>query len=428
MKKNFFSFILLTGLFPVSCSVSNKINRSAKENILKNNAFVSAHTGISVYEPATGKYFYNFQADKYFVPASNTKLATCYAAMKYLGDSLIGIRYNILNDSTVAIQSAADPTFLNVDFKDHPVYNFLNKFHFIQIEKTSFSAFLGNGWAWNDYTDDYMAQRSAFPIYGNIAKVIWRNDHSITFNPSYFLKHSFIAEPLTNGFEVIKSWDKNDFTFMNGSEKIKYIPFRPDDISIQNLLTDTLHQNIQFIETKNIYPNKVHSQPTDSLLKLMMHRSDNFFAEQSLLMVSNQLLNEMNDEKIVDTLLKTDFKLLPQSPKWVDGSGLSRYNLFSPEDFVFILNKMKNDFGMERMKNILPTGGTGTISNYYREDSGYIFVKTGTLNGVVALSGFLYTRKNKLLIFSVLVNNHRSSSITIRRGIEKFIQNIRNKN
>ena len=60
----------------------------------------------------------------------------------------------------------------------------------------------------------------------------------------------------------------------------------------------------------------------------------------------------MNDEKIIDTLLKTDFKDLPQKPRWVDGSGLSRYNLFTPQDFVAILNKMKNEFGMERIKVI----------------------------------------------------------------------------
>ena len=88
---------------------------------------------------------------------------------------------------------------------------------------------------------------------------------------------------------------------------------------------------------------------------------------------------------------------------------------------------MKNDFGMERIKNILPTGGTGTISNYYRSDSGYIFVKTGTLNGLVALSGYMYTKKNKLLLFSILVNNHTSSATSIRQGIEKFIQSIRNR-
>ena len=135
----------------------------------------------------------------------------------------------------------------------------------------------------------------------------------------------------------------------------------------------------------------------------------------------------MDDRKVIDTLLATDYKDMPQKPHWVDGSGLSRYDLFTPKDFIFILNKMKNDFGMERIKNILPTGGTGTISNYYRSDSGYIFVKTGTLNGVVALSGYMYTKKNKLLLFSILVNNHTSSATSIRQGIEKFIQSIRNR-
>ena len=172
---------------------------------------------------------------------------------------------------------------------------------------------------------------------------------------------------------------------------------------------------------------EIKSQPTDSLLKITMHRSDNFFAEQSLLMVSAKLLNEMNDEKIIDSLLKTDYKDLPQKPHWVDGSGLSHYNLFSPRDFVTLLNKMKNDFGMDRIKQILPTGGTGTISNYYRQDRGFIFAKTGSLSGVIALSGFLYTKKNKLVIFSVLVNNHHANG-NVRKAIEKFIQEVRNKN
>jgi D-alanyl-D-alanine carboxypeptidase/D-alanyl-D-alanine-endopeptidase (penicillin-binding protein 4) len=159
-----------------------------------------------------------------------------------------------------------------------------------------------------------------------------------------------------------------------------------------------------------------------------MHRSDNFFAEQSLLMVSDKLLGVMNDDMIIDTLLKTDFKDLPQKPHWVDGSGLSHYNLFSPQDFVTILNKIKNEFGMDRIKSILATGGTGTIRSYYKADSGFIYAKTGTLSGVVALSGYLYTKKNKLLIFSVLVNNHRTSSTNIRKAVEKFIEEVRNKN
>ena len=159
----------------------------------------------------------------------------------------------------------------------------------------------------------------------------------------------------------------------------------------------------------------------------MMHRSDNFFAEQSLLMVSNEMLGVMNDARIIDTLLKTDFNDLPQKPRWVDGSGLSRYNLFTPQDMVAILNKMQTEFGMDRLKEIFPAGNEGTLTNYYNAGKGYLFAKTGTLSGVVALSGFLYTKQNKLLIFSVLVNNHQASATAVRRAVEKFIEGVREK-
>jgi D-alanyl-D-alanine carboxypeptidase/D-alanyl-D-alanine-endopeptidase (penicillin-binding protein 4) len=229
--------------------------------------------------------------------------------------------------------------------------------------------------------------------------------------------------------------------------KSQQIPFVTNDYSTAlEILADTLKTNFAIVEREgnsNRYSwatddgdielfhvsnwNTIHSQPTDSLLKPMMHRSDNFFAEQSLLMVSNEMLGVMNDAKIIDTILKTDFKDLPQKPRWADGSGLSRYNLFTPQDLVFILNKMKNEFGMDRIKEILPTGNEGTLSNYYKAEQGYIFAKTGTLSGVVAFSGFLYTKKNKLLIFSVLVNNHQASATQVRRAVEKFIEGIRNK-
>jgi D-alanyl-D-alanine carboxypeptidase/D-alanyl-D-alanine-endopeptidase (penicillin-binding protein 4) len=86
---------------------------------------------------------------------------------------------------------------------------------------------------------------------------------------------------------------------------------------------------------------------------------------------------------------------------------------------------MKDEFGLPRLKGILPTGGTGTLSSYYKKDSGYIYAKTGSLSGVVALSGYLITKKNRLLIFSVLINNN--SDPVVRRKIEKFLEGIREK-
>jgi D-alanyl-D-alanine carboxypeptidase/D-alanyl-D-alanine-endopeptidase (penicillin-binding protein 4) len=46
---------------------------------------------------------------------------------------------------------------------------------------------------------------------------------------------------------------------------------------------------------------------------------------------------------------------------------------------------------------------------------------------VVAFSGFLFTKKGELLIFSTLINNHTASATEVRRAVEKFIQGIRNK-
>jgi D-alanyl-D-alanine carboxypeptidase/D-alanyl-D-alanine-endopeptidase (penicillin-binding protein 4) len=144
-----------------------------------------------------------------------------------------------------------------------------------------------------------------------------------------------------------------------------------------------------------------------------------------LLMVSQQLLQTMSTSRVIDTLLKSDLRDIPQKPRWVDGSGLSRYNLFTPEDFIWLLNKMKDEFGMERLKRILPTGGTGTLANYFKNETGLIFGKTGTLSGQIALSGILYTKNNRILLFSILVNNHNGSVTTIRRQTEAFLRSVR---
>ncbi len=200
------------------------------------------------------------------------------------------------------------------------------------------------------------------------------------------------------------------------------------------LLTDTVHKNLGLIDaaSSKVRPpadqlKTIFSQPTDSVLKPMMHRSDNFFAEQVLLMTADVKHGVMDEDSLISNLLRTDLADLPQRPRWVDGSGLSRYNIFTPQSFVSILHKMRQEFPFERIKAIFPTAGTGTLTSYPKTDSGYIFAKTGTLSGVVALSGFLVTRKNKLLIFSILINNHRTTAAEVRRYTQTFLTSIRNR-
>src|SRR6187402_1734514 len=78
-----------------SCSSTKQIGKQANQYVLNDSNLAKAHIGICVYNATDNKYLYNYQSDKFFIPASNTKIITCYAAMKHLGDSLVGLRYTI---------------------------------------------------------------------------------------------------------------------------------------------------------------------------------------------------------------------------------------------------------------------------------------------------------------------------------------------
>jgi len=434
------------------------------DSMLKQPGLKPAQVGICLYDPAAETYKVNYQGDKYFMPASNTKLFSLYAGMKYLGDSLVGMRY-FQKDTALFIYPTGDPTLLHPDFPDQPVIRKLQsaKGNLYLMKDNWNEKPLGRGWAWDDYNDDYMPERSAFPVYGNLIR--WVRDstsESVYSIPDINWPVRFSPDTTEKVFHVQRDWTKNAFAITEGKGRNRQVdvPFITEGVnSAALLLKDTVGRIVTVWDRPvggwTLYPplsalgdagdvqppalirrelfrgiaasfGVVHSRPVDSMFVPMMHNSDNFFAEQTLLMVSDSVLGEMNDAHIIDTLLKTDLKDLPQRPIWVDGSGLSRNDLFTPQDFVWLLDKFQREFGLDRMKRILPTGGTGTLSSYYRQDSGFIFAKTGSLSGVVALSGYLITQKGHLLLFSILINNYTGSGVTVRRQMEQLIHAFRN--
>lgn len=431
LLKTFYRYAWLSAIVLLfACTATKKLQQTAEQSILQKPELANAHIGISLYNSATGNYLFNYQGNKYFVPASNTKIITCYAAMKHLGDSIVGLQY-IPTETGITAKFTGDPTLLHPDFKEHPVVDFIKQHAddlIITLPEWKAEKY-GSGWAWNDYDAAYMPERSAAPVYGNVVRFTKRGNNLITTPKLFKDSVSIFADLRSDNIRINRPQASNNFQVEKGSGRFTSteLPFVTNDALSVALLEDSLGKTIQFLDSESIADTiwkKVYSQHTDSLLKPMMHRSDNFYAEQTLLMISQQMLGYMSDNKVVDTLLKTDFASLPQAPRWADGSGLSRYNLFTPQDFVQILAKMKQEFSWKRISTIFPTGGSGTLSGYYKELNGKLFAKTGTLSGQVALSGFLETAKGTPLIFSVLVNNHQTSATTVRRAVEQFLLQV----
>ena len=261
------------------------------------------------------------------------------------------------------------------------------------------------GWAWDDYLYAFQPQRSWWPIYGNTVNIS-KEDNTLSINPPFF--QDFVD--VENGVSTDESVDRNPKfnvfkAYVNGDTTNfdKSIPFEYSSELLLQLLNDTLKSDIAFSNTSFKPTDTLSGFHIDTVLAAMMKPSDNFLAEQ-LLILSAWKNGFENIEEFIE-YAKTVWMPDLNDHVWVDGSGLSRYNLIAPVDQVRLLRKSYQEFGWERVTNILPAGGQGTLKELYRSEEPFIYAKTGTLSNNHNLSGFLITRSGKRLIFS-LMNNH----------------------
>ena len=77
--------------------------------------------------------------------------------------------------------------------------------------------------------------------------------------------------------------------------------------------------------------NLFYSRPVDTVYAAMMQHSDNFIAEQLLLTISEYLSDTMQTTIAIREIKKKHLANIADQLQWYDGSGLSRYNLFTPK-------------------------------------------------------------------------------------------------
>jgi D-alanyl-D-alanine carboxypeptidase/D-alanyl-D-alanine-endopeptidase (penicillin-binding protein 4) len=110
-----------------------------------------------------------------------------------------------------------------------------------------------------------------------------------------------------------------------------------------------------------------------------------------------------------------------------DGSGMSPDDRVAPRAFTHLLAWASHQPWGAEWRDCFPIGGVdGTLENRFRNSplKGKLWAKTGTLNEVNALSGYLTAASGRVLAFSILVNGHRPDSDAEYQAIDRIADAI----
>lgn len=415
-----YSFFVMLSLLFLNCK-SAKVSKHLEKS-MDSNFFDNQFTGFMVYNPRTKDTVFNHNGERYFTPASNTKIFTLFTGLQYLPENVPAFKYAVHQD-TLIVEGTGDPSFLHPYFRDSTALNFMKNYKFVKLVTDNYANDkFGPGWAWEDYDMYYSPERSAFPLYGNVLSI--SNDEGDLKTYPEFLR----PETTYTTLDKRRDFNENKFYYKMTRKDTIEVPFVLDTSMVKKLWNDLLPNKVEFIPyTKVKTDQTLYSIPSDSLYKRMMYVSDNFLAEQILILASSTVADTLDADPIRNAVLQNQLKFLKQPPKWRDGSGLSNYNLFTPLSIVQVLEKLYTDIPRERLFNFFPIGGkSGTLKSWFGGDKApYIYAKTGTLSSAYCLSGYLITNSGEVLIFSFLNNNYVTSSNVVKPEMQKILEYLR---
>ncbi len=411
---NLFILSILLG----GCSPARKIAQSG----LKNAALQNSFHGLVVMDVKTQKILFNTNGDRYFTPASNTKITTFYTGIKLLPKNIPTLTYAIAND-TVFVKGTGDPSWLHPHLHDSTAINWLKKQGNIALYTQNTDELrYGPGWAWEDYDTYFSPERTPIPLYGNVATISNTDSLGLNVSPTYFLDATEIKEQLFKRDKYT-----NHFYIDPAEQDTLEVPFMTSDSLTQHMLETVLEKKIALVDH---FPEgqeqTLYGMETDSIYKQMLFKSDNFLAEQLLMTASSMISDTIGTKRAIAYMLENDLKDLEQQPRWVDGSGLSRYNLFTPKSYVQILYKLYNEVPEDRLFALFPMWGPDSTVKEWEdsETEPFLFAKSGSFGNNYNLSGYIKTKKGRLLIFSFMNNHFKVPSLEIRKTMYATLKEL----
>ncbi len=437
-----------------STSASDAAIRNTIGTILADDGLPDTYWGVYVQNLRTGEVVYSQNADKNFMPASNLKLVTTATALDALGPNYRYITRlyfdGTTRDSTLRgdliVRGSGDPSFGSQLSGADPLRDWARELKALGVARIE-GRIIGDddaiddqpyadGWDINYIATEDWAQSAGGLTYAdnlvtlNIAGTRSGEAATVTPEPGGYVE---VRNDLTtrgrrgyNPIRIRRTVGTNRIS-LEGSVSAGYagaarIPIQDPTAFALHAFADRLGDAGITVEAKIVdaddldddlsyddAPILVHvSAPLLHLLTAINQKSNNLYAEQVFRTFAASGTATSGERRVFAFLEKSGVETTGLAIR--DGSGLSRKDLISPETLGTMLAYLYRSPMRDPFLATLARGGQQETTLRYRLAGLPVRAKTGALEHVRTLSGYVAGPDDTPYVFVVFANNFTSRS------------------
>ncbi|CAN5562239.1 D-alanyl-D-alanine carboxypeptidase/D-alanyl-D-alanine-endopeptidase [soil metagenome] len=372
---------------------------------------------------ADGKEIFARNADLRVMPASNQKLLTCAFALAMLGPDRRPETRFWKDGGELTIDAPGDPLLTYPTLIDAARRLGTTRETLVYLRE-AYAPGIPDSWEIDDLPNKYAAPVTAFTVDRGSFE-LWNQGGKLALLPtSYGVKIERRRAP--QPFLRYDPFERRVFYSGDYPDKIQRLDtlaIPEPDVAAASLFGQ-LKGGVDRLPFRK--PTLViQGRTTLETLGECMPPSDNNLAENLLLMaVSKDGKLDASPypaaRKALETFLNGTVGVPVGSVRAFDGSGMSRHDLVTTRAVTRLLQWAKGQPTADAWKSALASPGKGTLSSRL---SGVAFVgKTGSLDMVAALSGYLITHSGREVQISVILNNFTCPAGDARNVIDAFIR------
>ena len=406
--------------------------------------------GAVVVDLTSGETIYRRNADRLYIPASNMKLFSEAAALMALGPDY---RFkNQLSTSATQLDNgvlkgnlyvhlSGDPSFSRDDLK-----HLLASLNDWNIHTVQGNIYIDSSLAGvNAYPPGWLKSDLAYSYGAPIAPLMLdANRLTVTVNPGSQVGSPAIVEvddggaaiALTNhattkasekGCGVGFSLDQENQLVARGcvgvgqwavqqrmaiKNPLKYAQGMIRSILAKEHIAFNGQVELGKATSGSLVMGTQYSRPLSHLMADTLKPSDNLYADSLYLHAAAKIqgspLNWNIAQAVVKKFLQQQTGIDFSKSTFTDGSGLSRFNLITPQQTISLLTFLYQRFPMsyEYIAALPISGRDGTLQKRFKtpQQQGFVRAKTGTMTGMNSLSGYLYSTNGHTLAFALFIN------------------------